>query len=97
MQIHFCNGNHWVTSSCIDGHINLYDSLPAKKLSSDMEEQLARIYGHLGVQGGGLAINHVPVQWQKGFQDCGLFAIVFAYHAANGDDLATIKFHQGRI
>ena len=34
---------------------------------------------------------------QQGETDCGLFAIAFAYHAARGDDLSKIKFHQEKM
>ena len=34
---------------------------------------------------------------QQGVTHCGLFAIAFAYHAARGDDLSKIKFHQEKM
>ena len=35
-----------------------------------------------------LEINVTAVQLQQGVQNCGVFAIAFAYHAARGDNLS---------
>ena len=74
---HFCNENHWVVSSFLDGVIHLYDSLPSSKMSAGLEEQLARLYGHLecSLDDGRLTIHNVLVQVQQGTSDCGLFAV----------------------
>ena len=99
VQIHFCNENHWVVSSFLDGVIHLYDSLPSSKVSAGLEEQLAWLYGHLecSLDDGGLTIHNVPVQVQQGTSDCGLFAVAFAYHAALGDKLDKVTFDQDNL
>ena len=52
------------------------------------------IYGHLSKQ---LSAQVVHVQQQQGTTDCGLYAIAYALHAANGDDPAKLKFEQKKM
>lgn len=41
---------------------------------------------------------HVPrLQKQRGSNDCGCFAIAFAYHMARGDEMENIEFNQGKL
>ena len=65
----------------------------------NLEEQLALRYRDpdSSITSGGLKINHIPVQLQRGTSDCGLFAIAFALHAALGDDLRDITFDQSKL
>ena len=52
------------------------------------------IYGHLSKQ---LSAQVVHVQQQQGTSDCGLYAIAYAVHVANGDDPAKVRFEQRKM
>ena len=39
----------------------------------------------------------MAVQQQEGAADCGLFSIAYAYHAARGDDVSQLHFHQAAM
>ena len=75
-----------MTSQLIGREVRVYDSLAADTLTSSMDEQLARIYKPF-VANGGLLVSRMPVQQQKDGFDCGLFSIMFTYHAAAGDNV----------
>ena len=74
-------------------------------MSSSLQVQLAQISTSCITKEEGeeedgykfLQIEVAAVQMQQGETDCGLFAIAFAYHAARGDDLSKIKFHQEKV
>ena len=99
VQIHFCNDDHWVVSSYLNGIISLYDSRPSRTITAGLQIQLGQLYGHLesSIEDSGLTIHHVPVQLQEGSADCGLFAIAFALHAALGNDLKEVTFEQEKL
>ena len=106
IQIHHTGQLHWVTSCSIGGDIQLYDSrFKGGDLSSSLQVQLAQIYTTCITKEKGeeedvykfLQIEVPAVQMQQGETDCGLFVIAFAYHAARGDDLSKIKFHQEKM
>ena len=44
IQIHHCGGSmqHWVTTCNIDGEMYLYDRLPMKTLSDELQKQIAK-------------------------------------------------------
>ena len=96
VQIHFTGADHWVTSQLIGREVRVYNSLGADTLTSSMDEQLARIYKPF-VANGGLLVSRMPVQQQKDGFDCGLFSIAFAYHAAAGDNVKRLNFHQDKM
>ena len=89
VQTHYLKDN-WVTSSCVDNKVSLYDSTPSGKLPVNLTHQLVAVYKlqasnstlDVGLQ---LMVNVPMVQRQKGGTDCGVFAIAFAYHAARGN------------
>ena len=41
-----------------------------------------------------LSVNIPSILQQEGSEDCGVFAIAYAYHAARNDDISTIFFNQ---
>jgi hypothetical protein len=43
MQFHCVGGCHWVLSSSIGGQVRIYDSLPSKYISQDLDRQLRAI------------------------------------------------------
>ena len=108
IQIHHTGKFHWVTSSSIGGNVQVYDSMfEGGELSSSLQIQLAQIYMTLikeedgnEEEGNGykyLELKVPALQVQSGGKDCGVFAIAFAYHAAKGDDLRKMRFHQERL
>ena len=102
IQVHFARGmhNHWVTSSYIAGKIVLYDSLPpTDEMCPNLQKQLAEIYGKTPctIDTDILTVLHASVQRQAGSNDCGLFAIAFALHAALGDNLNEAVFDQSQL
>ena len=74
----------------------LYDSRIRSVIPSTLEEQLARIYRGLEVNGR-LRITRAASQQQSGAVDCGLYSIATAYHAARGDDVSKVKFAQDEL
>ena len=69
----------WTTSS-MDNQVYLYDSLPRKRVSDNLQSQVRAVYGqstHAVV---------VPyVHKQKNRVDCGCFSITWALHLALGE------------
>ena len=55
-----------------------------------------RIYKE-AANGNTLIVKAIPVQQQAGGEDCGLFSIAFAYHAALGKDGMGIAFEQSKM
>ena len=91
----FYNGHaHWVTTFCDANEIFLFDSLICDDLPSTLEEQIAAVYANFCSKDSLLTITKVGVQQQKGMADCGVFAIAFAYHSAQGDDVTKLEFDQ---
>ena len=82
---------HWVTCF-LNGKVILYNTCFPGYLSRSLEQ----VYGKASTNNT-LGVSIQPVQSQTGSNDCGLFAVVFAYHAILGDDLATSQFVQGEI
>ena len=76
--------------------MQLYDSNAGRQLTPCLEVQLAQMYGSCQ-KNGQLLITQMPVQQQDNGRDCGLFAIAFAYHAAQGDDLTSLNFDSTRM
>ena len=77
---------HWLTVGCIDGDLQIYDSmLRGSKLTRSVELQIASIFAPV-TQDETLVVTLVPVKQQVEAIDCGLFAAAFALHAAKGDN-----------
>ena len=89
IQIHHDRqSGHWVMSTMCEGNIILYDSKYTPNLSKDMEKQLRAIYG-------GSQYVIVPhITQQRGSKDCGLFAIAYAWHLAQGEKPQQVVFQQ---
>ena len=98
IQIHVVSESHWVTSSRLGGTVTLYDSRRVGRiLSSTLTHQLCQVYRTSICESGDkrfLAVNVATVQRQHGSDDCGLFAIAFALHAALGQCLEETEFVQ---
>ena len=78
IQILYNGHYHWVTVVCTEGKLYLCDSL----------EESIRVLFQNTSEDNVVTIHHLPVQQQKkGSMNCGIYAIAYAFHAANGDDL----------
>ena len=100
IQIHMTN-SHWVTSLRHHETINLFDCRKvAGEWSSTLANQLCQVYRTSIRERRGnsfLAVNVAAVQMQRGMDDCGLFAIAFALHAALGHCIEEIDFDQATM
>ena len=79
-------------TALIDGDVHLYDSSFQGQLTASAELQIAQMYRPLIAQHG-LLLAVVPMQQQEeGSNNCGLFNIAAAYHAAKRprDNIAAI-------
>ena len=85
-----------MTTTYLNGDIQVNDSKCGIKFTTSMELQISSIY-HPTSQENSLVVTVVPVQQQSGGVDCGLFAAAFAFHAASGDSLRRIQFDQSRM
>ena len=92
IQIHFTGQAHWVTSAYIGGQIRLYDSCVTTTLTKSLNAQLKQIYRGIAEKNGYLIVNEMSVQQQENSYDCGLFAIAFAFHLAQGDEPSALNF-----
>lgn len=101
LQIHHINSNHWVTSSSIGNEVVIYDSkFTGGDLPSSLAHQLALLYRTWAEEDEGeieLALTVPSVQQQVGANDCGLFAIAFAVHAALGESVDELEFDQAQM
>ena len=101
VQIHNINTNHWVTSSRFGNEVAIYDSMfTGGELGSSLTHQLALLYRTCAKEDEGesvLVVSVVNVQQQVGVEDCGLFAIAFAVHAASGQNVEELEFDQVRM
>jgi len=95
IQIHFDEERkHWLTSSFSGRRVHIFDSRYTGFIPDGVKEQMIAIYSHLSKQ---LSAQVVRVQQQQGATDCGLYAIAYAVHLANGDDPAKVKFEQKKM
>ena len=94
VQIHYdFERKHWVTSSFVNGNVQLYDSLSNGSISDSLKVQLAQIYKN-AIFENVLTVTIIPMQQQKGPTDCGLFSIATAFAAASGKNVSNISFEQ---
>ncbi|KAL5500795.1 hypothetical protein EMCRGX_G012400 [Ephydatia muelleri] len=88
--------NHWITvsaASSIPDTINVYDSLNGT-LTEPLKQIIADLMHSAGKQ---ITVQYVSVQYQKGSQDCGLFAIAFACEICFGKDPSSVTFVQSTM
>ena len=78
---------HWVTSSCVESHIHLYDSLYFGSISDPIARQLKETYSHLKM------VQVMRVQQQQGAVDCGLFTVAYTVDP----DPSKVKFAQDKL
>ena len=79
VQILHNGKSHWVaisTYNCNDGEVHLMDSFFSGKISNHLKRQICAI---MKCSSSTLSIKAIPVQQQKNFVDCGLYAIYFVY------------------
>ena len=102
MQIYHANSCHWVTFTSIGCEVLVYDSMfMGGKLSASLQVQLATVYKlwiEVSLDGDHtlLPVIMPSVQQQRGYRSWSL-CHCFAFHAARGDDLTQIWFHQDKL
>ena len=93
--------NHWVTSACFNQEVIVYDSKYNGELLPSLTHQLALIYRTMIEKEDDDRVLYVSVpniQQQTGADDCGLFAIAFAIHAAaHGNCCPELEFNQAEM
>ena len=87
---------HWITTALLNGELYLFDSCFNGTLSPSVERHIAQMYGPL-ITDNGLLLSVVPIQQQEGANNCGVFAIAAAYHAAARGDLGSMVFDEGKM
>jgi len=84
IQILHTGSAHWMCVSnigCRPFDVNLYDSLYQDIICQEMADQMNDVLG-----GRLNSLNYAPVQQQNNGNDCGIFAIAFAFHLGNGKE-----------
>ena len=77
--------------------VYLFDSCFNGQLTASAELQIVQMYRPL-ISQQGLLVTVMPIQQQgPGSNNCGLFSIAAAYHAAKGDNIKTITFKENRM
>ena len=80
--------NHLITISnigCSLNHINVFDSIPHRHISSRAKEQICALM---------FSDARKLTQFQKGGSDCDLFSIAFAASLCTGFDPADLQYYQ---
>ena len=96
MYMYTVGGNHWIcTSSNKLGRVEIFDSMYSGGLDDDVMLQICNAYSSYGSQ---IEV-HVPhIQQQKGYEDCGVFAIAFATEICFGNAMAVhVRFKQTKM
>ena len=91
--VHAARGDY-----CVE--VTIYDSKYNGELPPSLTHQLAIIYKQFADNDDDetfLNLNVPNVQQQTGVDDCGLFAIAFAVHAARGDCVGELDFDQAKM
>ena len=96
IQIHFdAERSHWATSVFSSNKVHFFDSRYVGYISDGVEQQVKEIYGHLVRKQ--LTLQVVHVLQQQGVTACGVYAIAYAVHLANGLDPSKVKFNQKQM
>ena len=97
IQILYNGHYHWVTVVYAEGKLYLCDSLASDKLTQTLEESIRVLFQNTS-EDNVVTIHRLPVQQQKkGSMNCGIYAIAYAFHAANGDDLCLLSFEEEQM
>ena len=87
---------HWITTVMINGEVYLFDCLFNGILTPSAELQIAQLYKPL-IRLNGLLVSVVPIQQQQETNNCGLFSITAAYHAAVRSNIGSLTFNESRL
>ena len=80
----------------INEEVYLFDCLFNGTLTHSAELQIAQLYKQL-ISSNGLLVSVVPIQQQGDTNNCGLFSIAAAYHAAVRSDIGLLTFNESRL
>lgn len=97
VQVLHVGGNHWITISNIGNsltHVNVYDSLPSTDLPARAKSEIA---GILCTEEKAIKLKFQDVQQQRGYKDCGLFALAFATSLCTGQDPVETTYVQNLL
>ena len=87
---------HWITTAMINGEVHLFDCLFNGTLTPSAKLQIAQIYKPL-IRSNDLLVSVVTIQQQQETNNCGLFSIAAAYHAAVRSDIGLLTFNKSRL
>ena len=97
IQILYNGHYHWITVVYAEGKLYLCDSLASDKLTQTLEESIRVLFQNTS-EDNVVTIHRLPVQQQKKrSMNCGIYAIAYAFHAANGDDLCLLSFEEEQM
>ena len=80
----------------INGEVHLFDCLFNGTLTPSAKLQIAQIYKPL-IRSNDLLVSVVPIQQQQETNNCGLFSIAAAYHAAVRSDIGLLTFNESHL
>ena len=87
---------HWIATSYTMDEVRLYDSCFNGRLSPTAELQMVQLY-QPALTPTGLVVTVIPIQQQSQQNNCGVFSIAAAFHAAAGGDLGSLSFDERRM
>ena len=76
--------------------VKQYVSTNTTYLTPSAELQIAQLYKPL-IMSNGLLVSVVPIQQQQETNNCGLFSIAAAYHAAVRSDIGLLTFNESHL
>ena len=95
IQILNVRKSHWITVTslgCNTNEVKVYDSLPACDVSFRAKQQIASLILSNDKK---ISVVIPDVQQQTNGNDCGLFALAFAFCLSSGQDPSDIVYEQG--
>lgn len=99
VQILHC-GNHWVTVSAVAGSVDsvdVYDSLFNSRNQKVIEHIAVQVAQLVKFSGAAMKLRYRVLQEQKGYDDCGLFAIARAVAICNNEKMLGEIFIQDEM
>ena len=87
---------HWINCSVKLDSTTAAGMVLYYRLSPSVELQIMQLYQQVETDAG-LVVTVVPLQQQRGTNNCGLSSIAAAVHVANGEDVGTITFDESRM
>ena len=83
VQLLHDGANHWFLSFCLNGCVQVCDSLRSS-LTRSSRKSIRSLYKHYVADGGEQIVTFLPVQKQPDGHNCGPFAIAYAIEILDG-------------